>query len=168
MDRPKRKLQRLKNYDYSTPGVYFITICAHKKQKLFGNIISLGIANGAQMQYSAIGELTKKCLAEIEFHYNNVVIDNWIIMPNHVHLLVQIINPTGSAGSSSKYDISNIVGKFKASVTRRARTSLGYEEKLWQTSFHDRIVRNQNEYNKIWEYISGNASKWIDDCFYEQ
>ena len=96
MDYPIRKLPRLAEYDYATPGAYFITICTHNKQCLFGKILQDNALGEPHMQYSAIGEIAKTCLLDIESHYDNIKIVNWVIMPNHVHMLVQIterINP---------------------------------------------------------------------------
>ena len=162
VDFQKRKLPRLSGYDYSTPGVYFITICTYNKNCIFGRIIHG--ENDPTVKYSPIGEIAKTCLLEIEHHYSNVKIDNWVIMPNHVHILFQITEQLNS--TPLKYDIPNIVGKYKAAVTRSAGNSFAYSEKIWQSSYHDHVIRNDQDYQKIWEYISGNPSKWLDDCFY--
>ncbi|MBR4864815.1 MAG: transposase [Oscillospiraceae bacterium] len=165
MPLPKRKLPRYSEYDYSTPGIYFITICTHNKACLFGNIPKATPNEDIAIVYSSIGLIAKEQLLQVEKHYDNVQIDNWVIMPNHIHLLVRIserINPFPTIA----FDISNIIGKYKAAVTRNAKNTLNYANNLWQTSFYDHIVRDENDYLKIWQYISGNPSKWIDDCFY--
>lgn len=162
MELQKRKLPRLKEYNYSTSGAYFVTICTHNKKCLFGHIMYVG--NDPVVKYSLIGEIAKQCLLEIEHHYSNVKIDNWVIMPNHVHILFRItdqINPF-----VKQYDIPNVVGKYKASVTRTVGNVIMDPGKVWQSSFHDHIIRNERDYQKIWEYISGNPSKWLEDCFY--
>ena len=167
MDYPIRKLPRLAEYDYATPGAYFITICTRNKQCLFGQILQDNSFGEPYMQYSAIGEIAKICLLDIESHYDNVKINNWIIMPNHVHMLVQIterINPF----PTKSYDISNIIGKYKSAVTRTVGNAFMHSGKLWQTSFYDHIVRNDEDYQNIWQYISGNPSKWLDDRFYSK
>ena len=164
VDFQKRKLPRLSGYDYSTPGAYFITICTHNKNCILGHIMSGDGGFELTVQYSPIGEIAKACLLEIERHYSNVKIDNWVIMPNHVHILFQITEQLNS--TPLKYDIPNIVGKYKAAVTRSAGNSFAYSEKIWQSSYHDHVIRNDQDYQKIWEYISGNPSKWLDDCFY--
>jgi len=164
MELQKRKLPRLNAYDYSTPGAYFITICTYHKNCIFGSIIPGDGGIEPIVRYSPIGEIAKTCLFEIEQHYNNVKIDNWVIMPNHIHILFRIrqqINP-----SPKKYDIPNVVGKYKASVTRSVGNAFMHSEKIWQSSYHDHIIRNDQDYQKIWEYISGNPSKWLEDCFY--
>lgn len=165
MDYPQRKLPRLKDFDYATPGAYFITICACKKQCLFGHIVQVDPTQEPQMKYSKIGEIACKCLLDIENHYDNVKIDNWVIMPNHVHMLIQIterINPFPTVAC----DIPNIVGKYKAAVTRAVGNAFMHSGKVWQSSFHDHVVRGEKDYLEIWQYISGNPSKWKEDCFH--
>ena len=117
------------------------------------------------VQHSPIGLIAKQCLLQIESHYDNVKIDNWVIMPNHIHLLISIterINPF----PTMHYDIPNIVGKYKAAVTRRVGNAFMHSGKLWQTSFYDHIIRCDADYQQIWLYIAGNPSKWLEDCFY--
>jgi len=117
------------------------------------------------MVYSSIGEIARKCLLDVESHYENMKVDNWVIMPNHVHILLQIterINPF----PMKKYDVSNVVGKYKASVTRAVGNAFMHSGRLWQSSFYDHVVRNDEDYQNIWQYISGNPSKWLEDRFY--
>ena len=154
----------MKTFDYTTQGAYFVTICACDKQCLFGKIYEKALCH-AEMRYSPLGEVARQCLLNVEDHYENVCLDQWVIMPNHVHLLIQIKDPK-EPNSSIHYDLSNIVGKYKAAVTRAAGKLNIYSNPIWQKSFHERVVRNEAEYLKIWNYISGNPSKWLNDCFY--
>ena len=163
---PNRKLPRLQNYDYSTPGAYFITICTHEKRCLFGKIPSQGEGAEATVLLSPIGIIAKGCLIELPSHYTNVSIDHWVIMPNHIHILMQIKEDSNPQPICC--DIPNIVGKYKASVTRRVGKELLFHEKLWQSSFFDHIVRNQDDYSRIWNYISGNPSRWLEDRLYSE
>ena len=168
MNLPKRKLTRLKGYDYSTPGAYFITICTHNKSCLFCRILQAAPNEEIRIQYSPIGKIAKECLIDIESHYEKLKIDNWVIMPNHIHMLVRIEERADSAPTENRYDISNVVGKFKAAVTRNVGNAFMHSGKIWQSSFHDHIVRDERDYQMIWQYISGNPSKWLEDCFYAQ
>ena len=165
MDYPKRKLPRLRSYDYATPGAYFITICTHEKRCVFGNIVQGNNVGEAHLVYSPIGEIARKCLLNVAAHYENVKVDNWVIMPNHVHILLQVtegLNPF----PTKKFDISNVVGKYKAAVTRAVGNAFMHSGRLWQSSFYDHVVRNDEDYQNIWKYISGNPSKWLEDRFY--
>lgn len=164
MEQQSRKLPRLQDYDYATPGAYFITICTHNKQCIFGRIVSSRDGD-VSLRYSQIGNIAKQELLNIESHYPNVKLDNWVIMPNHIHLLIRIkerINPF----PTKKSDIPNVVGKYKAAVTRAVGNAFMHSEKIWQSSFYDHIIRNEDDYLSIWQYISGNPSKWLDDRFY--
>lgn len=105
----------------------------------------------------------------IETHYENIKIDKFAIMPNHIHLIIKIaerINPF----PTSKYDISNVIGKYKAAVARNVGNAFMHSEKIKirQTSFHDHIIRNENDYLRIWKYIDTNPIKWLEDCFYTE
>lgn len=164
MELPNRKLPRLHDYDYSAPGAYFITICTYNKQPIFGHI-AISSNGEAVMHYSPIGTFAKQHLLDLPSHYENVKIDNWVVMPNHIHMLIRIeerINPFPTAA----YDIPNVVGKYKAAVTRTVGNAFMHSGKLWQTSFYDHIVRNEKDYQDIWQYIAGNPSKWLEDRFY--
>lgn len=159
----KRKLPRLKDYDYRTPGAYFITICTHDKMCLFGNVLPGGVFDEPQMSLSLLGQVAKSCLLAIESHYQNIRVDNWVIMPNHIHLLLRI---TEQAVPVPAYDIPNVVGKYKAAVTRTVGNAFMHSEKIWQSSFYDHIIRDENDYSRIWQYVSDNPAKWTEDCFY--
>ena len=161
-----RNLPRLQSYDYSTPGAYFITICSHEKRCLFGRIPPNAEGAEAGILLSSIGEIAKDCLLDVPSHYTNVSVDHWVIMPNHVHILIQIREEGGP--HSLRVDIPNIVGKYKASVTRRVGRELLFHEKLWQPSFFDHIVRNREDYARIWNYITGNPSRWLEDQLYTE
>ncbi|MBR5473264.1 MAG: transposase [Clostridia bacterium] len=165
MNLPNRKPTRLKDYDYSSEGAYFITICTHNKQKILCDIVGEGLCALPSIKLTPIGEVAKQELLKIETHYDNVKIDKYVIMPNHIHLIVRIterINPFPTI----KYDISNVIGKYKAAVTRNVGNAFMHSKKLWQRSFHDHIIRDKMDYLKIWNYIDTNPQKWNEDCFY--
>ena len=165
MNLPNRKPTRLKTYDYSTVGAYFITICTHQKRNFFGDI------KNDRMLLNDLGEIVNKEILAIETHYSNVQVDKYVIMPNHIHLIVSIleterINPF----PTKKTDIPNIIGKFKAGVSRVVGNAFMHSvtKSIWQRSYHDRIIRSEQEYRKIWEYVDTNVIKWDKDCFYTE
>ncbi len=168
MELPDRKQTRLKNYDYSTPGAYFITICTKDKKTILGKITVGDVLNKSQMHLSQIGKITNREILQIESHYDNVKIDKFIIMPNHIHMIVVITERINPFPTSRKYDIPNIIGKFKAAVTRNVGKAFMPSARLdlWQTSFYDHIIRDERDYRKIWEYIDENPVRWTCDKFY--
>ena len=89
MDLPKRKPTRLKEYDYGAPGAYFITICTNRKLHLFGEI------NNEKMRLSDLGKIVNKEIINIESHYENIRIDKYVIMPNHIHMIIVILEAKG-------------------------------------------------------------------------
>ena len=163
MDLPKRKRTRLKGYDYSTSRTYFITICTNKKLHLFGEITN------EEIHLNDLGEIVNREILNIESHYQNIRIDKYVIMPNHVHMIIVISETEGiNPFPTIKYDIPNVVGKFKAAVTRVVGNAFMHSVKnpIWQSSFHDHIIRGEKDYQKIWEYIDTNVIRWENDCFY--
>ena len=164
MNLPNRKPTRLKNYDYSNNGAYFVTICTHNKQKLFSNIVGQGLAP-AEIQLSAFGKIANAELLDLENRYKSIKIDKYVIMPNHIHAIIVIQNKT--AGASPCPTLSDIICSFKSITTHKCHF-INSNIKIWQTSFHDHIIRDDNDYLKIWNYIDTNPQKWNDDCFYTE
>ena len=141
---PVRKKTRLQNYDYSSPNYYFITICCSEMKCLFGRP---GVPN-------TMGLIAQEAILRIPQHFANARVDKHIIMPNHIHAIV-VLQGKGAS-------LPLIVGQYKSYVTRQIRkTRPGIE--VWQTSFHDHIIRNQKEYESIWLYIDANPQNWEKD-----
>ena len=90
MNQPQRKQNRLRNYDYSLPGAYFITICTHERENLFWETVGASIARPQKVNLSACGQAVDSAIKEIPKHYAAVSLDHYVVMPNHVHLLLQI------------------------------------------------------------------------------
>ena len=151
---PVRKANRLKGYDYSRQGAYFVTICANKRQEIFGQIVRDGLASPV-IQLSDCGKIAENEATKITQHYDCVFVDCFVIMPNHVHLIINILDNMGSVSPK----LGNIVGGYKSGVSRLC----GFP--VWQRSYHDHIIRNEDEYNKIANYIKNNPSNWKDVKF---
>ncbi len=159
MELPKRKPSRLKNYDYSTNGAYFITICINDRKNLFWNDVGANCVRQSDIQLSAIGNAVKHQIEKWNTTYDNVYVDKYVIMPNHLHLIV-CISADGNRRTQFAPTISRMVKQFKGAVTKQ----IGIQ--IWQRSFHDHIIRDEKDYFKIWEYIENNPLKWEEDCFY--
>ena len=159
MELPKRKPTRLKGYDYSASGAYFITICTQDRKELLSEII---VGDDAyivsQNNLSKIGLVCDKYINNINNKYENVTVDKYVIMPNHIHLII-FLHGTMRASSPTN-NIETIIRSFKTMVTKEIGTS------IWQRSYHDHIIRGDKDYQKIWEYIDTNVIRWKKDCFY--
>ena len=153
MELPVRKHTRIPGYDYSTNNYYFITICTDDKKCIFGKLNGL----------NSLGLAAKKCIFQITEKYPQATVDKYVIMPNHIHMI--LVLEYGERQKNST--ISQIVGQYKMSVTKLIH-AMGFCEKVWQRSFHDHIIRDQKGYEKIWLYIENNPIKWEEDCFYQR
>ncbi len=159
MSLPQRKPTRLKNYDYSNNGYYFITICTENKRCILGKIVGDGALDVPKMILSEQGEIVEKYILST----NNIPklnVDKFVIMPNHIHLILSIQNGTSKAPSPTNNIISHAISTLKRFVNKE----IGHN--IWQRSFHDHIIRSEADYLLIWNYIDGNLQKWEKDCFY--
>lgn len=156
---PNRKNIRLKDFNYSQTGYYFITICTKDKKNIFWNVGASFACPHQQHHLSNIGKTIDTEINKINNIYETYVeINNYVIMPNHIHMIIIIYNKGGENSQAPK--ISRIIQQFKGSISKQA----GFP--LWQKSFYDHIIRNQTEYEKINEYIETNPLKWEEDKYY--
>ena len=168
MELPKRKPTRLKGYDYSTPGAYFITICTHNRKHLFSNIVG-AIHELPENKLTQHGKFVKKIIEMLPDRFN-VSIPKYVIMPNHIHLIIEINNDNEKRAiresplQHHRCVIDKMVGFLKMNVSKKIHNE--YSDKIWQRSYHDHIIRGEKDYQKIWEYIGTNVIKWKLDCFY--
>jgi REP element-mobilizing transposase RayT len=159
-DLPKRKHARLKEYDYSTPGAYFITICTQDRRCVLSHIVGRGLAP-AEIQYTQYGEIAKKQLFLLEERYPNLKIDQYMIMPNHIHVIFLL----EAAGASPRPTVMDAVCAYKSLTTRECK-KLQPIDKLFQTSFYEHVIRGREEYMEIAEYITNNPKQWELDEMY--
>ncbi|MDY5948140.1 MAG: transposase [Oscillospiraceae bacterium] len=157
---PERKKLRLEGYNYSQNGVYFITICAKNKEKLFGEVVGDGVPDVPRVELSPIGETVDKYILSIEEKYDYITIEKYVIMPNHIHLLIMVYNCDNAITSGANSAIPRLISTLKRFVNKE----VGID--VWQRSYHDHIVRNERDYDEIWQYIDENPLKWKLDCYY--
>ena len=167
---PHRKHQRLKDYDYSQDGIYFLTFCCYKKQCFLWEIIE------GKMVLNEYGKIVEKCWSDIPEHFDNIELWEFIVMPNHVHWIVQIVwhslvgtadllslqwdKPHSKWQNRTKMILSKVIQWHKSSVTRRIRQEYNDYEFTWQRSFYDVIIKNEDQLSKTKEYIKNNPLKW--------
>ncbi len=160
---PKRKHPRLKDYDYSTAGAYFITICTHNRRCLLSHVVGRGLAP-AETQYTTYGQIAKEQLYLLEKRYPSLKIDQYVIMPNHIHAILFIEEMTGV---NPRPRITDIVCAYK-SLTTRACKKVQQIDKLFQTSFYEHVIRGREDYDEIAEYIANNPKQWELDKLYTE
>jgi REP element-mobilizing transposase RayT len=166
-ERPARRSPRLKDYDYGQNGAYFVTICTHNRENLFGEIVQ------DQMQLNSYGEIVWAGWRDLANHYISIELDAFVVMPNHVHAIVMLIGPVDiareglSPSPTAKHGVTEIVRALKSFSARRIHEQGGTNAGLiWQRSFHDHIRRSEPELNKLREYVLYNPAKWAEDTFY--
>ncbi len=171
-----RKQNRLKEYDYSLNGHYFVTICSNNKENIFGEYIEnpVGTALAAvryennsnnDIKLSKLGQIIDNQWNDIPNQYDNVELDEYIIMPNHIHGILILHKRTGASPVPT---ISNIIGSFKSKTSVEYLRYINNKKlnvcgKIWQRSFHDHIIRNDRSLNNTREYIINNPMTWGDD-----
>lgn len=164
MERPNRKLLRLRNYDYNMPGAYFITICTKNRIQILSKIdVGTVVLDGPTNTLTRYGEVADKYLRSMSDFYEDIVIDNYVIMPNHIHLLLRIKPIKGPSGTTVPTRISKIsrfIGTFKRFCNKE------YGCNIWQYRSYDHVVRGNSDYREIWMYIDNNPAKWSEDHFY--
>ncbi len=169
-----RQSIRLENYDYSSNGAYFVTICTAQRLHLFGEIID------ATMQLNDFGAIAHNCWLELPNHFPQIVLDEFVVMPNHVHGIVfiqseQNVVPVGARhalplpsqatfGKLQKGSLGAMVGSFKSAVTKRINEARGAAgETLWQRNYFDRIIRSEQRLIAARAYIVNNPVNWALD-----
>jgi len=163
----KRKSLRLKNYDYSQNGMYFVTICSYQKKCFFGRIVD------DEMKLSTVGEIAQRYLVDIPKYYKGVSIDEFIIMPNHIHIVVELSDVvvteqcSVTTQNNKNYGLlSKIVKSYKNAVTKEINKKFGKNNFKWQRSYYDHIIRKEESLQKIKEYIMINPRDWKKDELY--
>jgi len=170
MEMPIRKNIRLRGYDYSQNGCYFITVCVRDKHEILGKIFVGDDAHivPKKIKLTEHGIVAEKFIKNINHIYNDVCIDKYVIMPNHVHMILIIKNknrPENNgpmrASAPTNAIIPRVIRSFKILTSKECGLS------LWQRAYYDHIIRNDSEYQKIWQYIDENPEKWQEDCYFK-
>ena len=143
-DLPKRKQNRLREFDYSTNGAYFITICTQGKKCILGNIVGVGVLDDPQIKLSEYGKIIYNQIIEMNKIYNNVNVEKFIVMPNHLHLLVEITN---NGSSRTPTPTNSVISSFISTLKRFSNKKIG--ENIWQRSYYNHIIRNEEDYLNV-------------------
>ncbi len=164
---PKRKHPRLENYDYSSPGAYFITICTQNRRSILSRIVGRGLAPAESnvIEYTSLGKIAERQLLLLEDRYHFLAIDQYVIMPNHIHVIFVLGNET--AGASPRPTVMDIVCTYKSLTTMECKKR-GFLNKLFQTSFFEHVIRDRKDYSEIVKYIYENPVRWYYDELYTE
>jgi putative transposase len=191
-ERHHRRSIRLKGYDYAQAGAYFVTICAHGRECLFGEVL------GGEMRLNAYGDIVAQCWDDLPRHYPTVGLDAFVVMPNHVHGIVVLTDPAtpapanagvvgaglrparvGAAGGGADGEVvgeatpagrrpapplSEVVRAFKSFSARRVNELRGTGgASVWQRNYYEHIIRNERSLGMVRDYIAGNPARWNAD-----
>ena len=146
----ERKRNRLEHFDYSANGSYFVTVCAENRRCLFGNIYP----GSETVELTQCGRSIVSAIEKTVETYSGVEIPEYVIMPNHVHMIIELKN--------QQKTVSQIVSYFKWNASRATGV------RLWQKSFYDHVIRNEKDYLAILEYIAFNLKQWALDRYYKE
>ena len=166
---PKRKSIRIEGYDYSQASSCFITVCTQDRKKLLSRI-SVGTplpgcppekqqsSSFPKIQLLWRGEIADKYIRQMDAFYSHLSVDKYVIMPDHIHFLISIHETNGHPGRgvpTRTSAIAQFVGTFKRFCNKE------YGENIWQGRYYDHVIRNQQDYDEIWEYIENNPAKYM-------
>ena len=150
-----RKRLRLPTYNYRQDGAYFVTICTKERRNSLSRVVGADAHIGPHTALTEYGKSVERYIQTIPG------IDKYVIMPNHIHMIVLLENGNGSMWASTPTkSLSDIIRSFKVLTSKAAG------ESLWQRSFYDHVIRNEQEYLRVWQYIDDNPAHWAEDEYY--
>ena len=163
-----RRSIRLAGYDYTQAGMYFITICTHNRQNLFGEIVD------GEMVLNESGKIVATCWQELARHFPNITLGEWVVMPNHIHGIIIIVVGRGEASAADASplqpngtqpgSIGAVVQNFKSVAARKINKLRGTAgQTVWQRNYWERIIRDEQAYQRIAQYIINNPAQWGAD-----
>lgn len=158
MERYQRRPNRIENYDYSLNGAYFVTVCTQDRKRILSDIVGDGFPVP-----KPCGKVAEAMIHRISVKYPAVEVDKYVIMPDHIHMLLRI-RPEGTGNPSPT--LGNVIGWYKYQASKEINLLRGTQgERVFQRSYHDHVIRNQQDYDEIWQYIENNPRKWaIQNC----
>lgn len=179
-----RKTTRLKDYNYNKNGLVFITICTNERKCILCNILehqsfeipnyqsiisndvhTPGKLDGTNVVLTHIGQTAEKYILQLNAHYDNLSVEHYVIMPNHIHMLLSI-KQSQDEDNYAKNPTQFLISQFISTFKKFTNKEIG--ENIWQYRSYDHIIRNQNDYEKHIKYIYENPIKWLYDKLYPQ
>ena len=163
---PKRKPTRLQSFDYNTTGAYFITICTHGRRRVLSQIVGVDVLGDPEnVKLLSYGIIADKYIRKMNDFYENISVEQYVIMPNHIHILL-FVRDNGSPRTSTPTRQTSSVSHFISTFKRFCNKEYGVN--IWQRGFHDHIIRNREDYTEHVKYIHENPIKWRFDELYTE
>jgi len=163
---PNRKDIRLKQYDYSSAGAYFVTICTESRRQILSYIVGGDVLDAPKnVELSPYGEIAEKYINQLNDFYDDVKIDRYVIMPNHIHIML-FVSGNGASRTSPPTRQHSAVSQFVSTFKRFCNKEYG--KNIWQRNFYDHIIRNREDYEEHIKYIYENPMKWYYDELYSE
>ncbi len=162
---PQRKPARLKNFDYNTTGAYFITLCTGGRQQILSRIVGVDVLGDPKNVQLPYGMIADKYIKQMNGFYENIAVDQYVIMPNHIHLIL-FVREDGSPRTSTPTRQTSFVSHFVSTFKRFSNKEYG--KNIWQRGFHDHVIRGRKDYEEIVKYISENPVRWYCDELYTE
>ena len=167
----RRKQIRLSGSEYEA-GWYFVTICTENRKSILAKMTPIvvgaddsvrpcGALRGFKKSLTKIGAIVEECLQRLDNDEDGVCVDKYVIMPNHIHAIICL---DGDEGGQSRPPLQRVMQRFKSITTRRC-WNMGLKT-LWQRSYYDHVIRNEQDYLRIWQYIDDNPAGWAEDEYY--
>ena len=165
-DLPQRKPTRLTGFDYNTNGAYFITICTQDRRKLLSRVVGddvLGVPKNVELLPH--GKIADKYINQLNDFYESVKVEGYVIMPNHIHIML-FVSENGTPRTSSPTKQTSAASQFVSTFKRFCNKE--YAKNIWQRGFYDHIIRNHEDYDEHVKYIYENPTRWYYDELYTE
>ncbi len=163
---PKRKPTRWHDFDYNSTGTYFITICTANRRQTLSKIVGGDVLDAPRrVELLPYGQIADKHINRLNEFYNNVKVDRYVIMPNHIHILLFVFD-RGASRTSPPTRQHASVSQFVSTLKRFCNKDCG--ENIWQRHFYDHVIRNRQDYDEHLKYIAENPLWWHTDELYPQ
>ena len=164
MEFTERKPYRLENYDYSKSGTYFITICVKDRKPILSKIVGTGVPDCPKTLLLPYGKIAEKYINKFNNFYNDIFIDKYVIMPDHIHFLLSISDGQSRTPVPTRSEIkidnkNSTISKFVSTFKRFCNKEYG--NNIWQSRYYDHIIRNQDDYKEKWDYIENNPKSYL-------
>ena len=155
----RRKPNRLPEFDYGSNGAYFVTICTDGRKRCLSDIVA-----DERPALKKIGTIAEEFIRMLPEKYADVSVDKYVIMPDHIHMILFIHTEKGVGASPNT--LGKIIGWYKYNVTKRVNAErIAPAARVFQRSYYDHVIRGEQDYLEIWDYIDGNPQKWFADRY---